>query len=87
MRPLFWLGKLHIHHFHFFLLHLQVLQSPKPVCCFWGINVETDPEYMSRSAEGEYVEGVEGDVESKYEPDHEEQLCTCDTASEKNLIK
>ena len=42
---------------------------------------------MGRSAEEEYVEGVEGDVESKYEPDHEEQLCPCDTASEKNLIK
>ena len=42
---------------------------------------------MSRSAEEEYVEGVEDDVESKYETDHEEQLCPCDTASEENLIK
>ena len=56
------------------------------LCSFWGINVEIDPEYMSRSAEEEYVEGVEDDVESKYEPDHEEQLCPCDTASEKNLL-
>ena len=67
-------------------LHLQVLQSPKPVCCFWGINVETDPEYMGRSAEEEYVEGAEGEVESKYGPDHEDQLCPCYKASEKNLL-
>ena len=40
---------------------------------------------MSRSAEEEYVEGVEEDGESKYKPDHEDQLCPCDTASEENF--